>query len=208
MATMWARDSGARSTFLTHCRARSIPTWSTPSIPPRSPPVAESSVGNAYSYVRIYLTVRTVRYRQQSSATISRRDFELLAQNPPELATTASDFFFTGGRFSQSHVARRMGARSHSNNCQRPAGVLSWRSERPRLARQRLRHRLDGASSITTVMSVSTTTYARASTLPPCRMLPRNFEQSRSAASASRNSRKCQSDGVPQPPLTLGPLLK
>ena len=44
--------------------------------------------------------------------------FEIFAQNPPELASEASNFFFTGGTILQSDRAAGVGARSHPTDGQ------------------------------------------------------------------------------------------
>lgn len=67
--------------------------------PAQVTPGAESSEGDAYSYVRVSLTVEPYAIANGLPFYVST-DFELLAQNPPELATVASDHIFNGGRFS------------------------------------------------------------------------------------------------------------
>jgi hypothetical protein len=71
--------------------------------PAQVTPGAQSSISDTYSYVRTNTTVlpyaiaNNLPYRLASS-------FSMLAQNPPELATQASDFFFTGGQFSNQSL--------------------------------------------------------------------------------------------------------
>jgi hypothetical protein len=58
-----------------------------------------SAVGDSYSYVRTDMTVLPYAIANNLPFNLAA-SFSLLAQNPPQLATQASDFFFTGGTFS------------------------------------------------------------------------------------------------------------
>ena len=118
-------------------------TSSTPSIPRRSRRAAQSAIGDTYSYVRTNTTVLPYAIANNLPYNLAA-SFSMLAQNPPQLATQASDFFFTGGQFSNQIAARRMGARPHSDDGERVAFELPRRQDRARLAGQRLRHGLDG----------------------------------------------------------------
>ena len=63
-----------------------------------------SSSGNArWSYVRPALTVESYAIANDLPYHLAA-SFELDAQNPPQLATQASDFFFAGGGFSSQSV--------------------------------------------------------------------------------------------------------
>ena len=68
----------------------------------------------------------------------------MLAQNPPQLATQASDFFFTGGQFSNQTL---LVGWEHDHIPTTVNALLSTYhggNDRARLAGQRLRHGLDG----------------------------------------------------------------
>jgi hypothetical protein len=58
-----------------------------------------SPLGDDYSYVRTNLTVLPYAIANSLPYTLAA-DFEMMAQNPPQLATQASQFFFFGGEFS------------------------------------------------------------------------------------------------------------
>ena len=58
-----------------------------------------SLVGDSYSYVRTNTTVLPYAIANNLPYNVAA-SFEMMAQNPPQLATQASDFFFTGGTFS------------------------------------------------------------------------------------------------------------
>ncbi len=62
-------------------------------------PGASSAGGEFYSYVRTNTTVLPYAIANNLPYNLAA-SFEILAQNPPALSTAASDFFFTGGRFS------------------------------------------------------------------------------------------------------------
>lgn len=62
-------------------------------------PGSNSSVGDTYSYVRTDMTVAPYAIANNLPYNLAA-SFSMLAQNPPQLATQASDFFFTGGQFS------------------------------------------------------------------------------------------------------------
>ena len=63
-----------------------------------------SASGNSdWSYVRPALTVEPYAIANNLPYHLAA-SFELDAQNPPQLATQASDFFFTGGKFSTQSV--------------------------------------------------------------------------------------------------------
>ena len=64
---------------------------------------ATSQEGNSYSYVRTNLTVLPYAIANNLPYNLAA-SFELLAQNPPALATAASDFFFTGSTFSNQKL--------------------------------------------------------------------------------------------------------
>ncbi len=62
-----------------------------------------SVVGDLYSYVRTNTTVLPYAIANNLPYNLAA-SFEMLAQNPPQLATQASDFFFTGGTFSNQSL--------------------------------------------------------------------------------------------------------
>ena len=64
---------------------------------------AESANGNFYSYVRTNTTVLPYAIANNLPYNLAA-SFELGAQNPPELATEASNFFFFGGQFTKQSV--------------------------------------------------------------------------------------------------------
>ena len=69
-------------------------------------PATESAFGDDYSYVRPSLTVEPYAIANNLPYGLAA-SFEILAQNPPQPATVASDFFFTnknGGTFSNQTV--------------------------------------------------------------------------------------------------------
>jgi hypothetical protein len=71
--------------------------------PAQVTPGATSQEGSSYSYVRTNLTVLPYAIANNLPYNLAA-NFELLAQNPPELATAASNFFFTGGTFSNQSL--------------------------------------------------------------------------------------------------------
>jgi len=62
-------------------------------------PGAESANGNFYSYVRTTTTVLPYAIANSLPYNLAA-SFEMMAQNPPALATEAANFFFFGGQFS------------------------------------------------------------------------------------------------------------
>ena len=62
-------------------------------------PGSQSSIGDTYSYVRTNTTVLPYAIANNLPYNLAS-SFSMIAQNPPHLATQASDFFFTGGTFS------------------------------------------------------------------------------------------------------------
>ncbi len=71
--------------------------------PAQVTPGSTSKEGNSYSYVRTNLTVLPYAIANNLPYNLAA-SFELLAQNPPMLATAASNFFFTGGTFSNQSL--------------------------------------------------------------------------------------------------------
>jgi len=67
--------------------------------PAQDLPGSTSVVGDSYSYVRTNTTVLPYAIANNLPYNVAT-SFEMMAQNPPQLATQASDFFFTGGAFS------------------------------------------------------------------------------------------------------------
>jgi hypothetical protein len=67
--------------------------------PAQITPGSQSSVSDTYSYVRTNTTVLPYAIANNLPYKLAA-SFSMLAQNPPQLATQASDFFFTGGQFS------------------------------------------------------------------------------------------------------------
>ncbi len=67
--------------------------------PAQDLPGSTSIVGDSYSYVRTNTTVLPYAIANNLPYNVAA-SFEMMAQNPPQLATQASDFFFTGGTFS------------------------------------------------------------------------------------------------------------
>ena len=59
--------------------------------------------GEGYSYVRTNLTVLPYAVANNLPYKLAA-NFEMLAQNPPQLATVASQFFFFGGEILQSKL--------------------------------------------------------------------------------------------------------
>ncbi len=66
-------------------------------------PGADSVYGEFYSYVRTNTTVLPYAIANNLPYNLAA-SFEMAAQNPPELATGASSFFFFGGQFSNQNV--------------------------------------------------------------------------------------------------------
>ncbi len=62
-------------------------------------PGSTSAVGDTYSYVRTNMTVLPYAIANNLPYNLAA-SFSMMAQNPPELATQASNFFFSGGTFS------------------------------------------------------------------------------------------------------------
>jgi hypothetical protein len=62
-------------------------------------PGSNSAVGDTYSYVRTNTTVLPYAIANNLPYNLAA-GFSMMAQNPPQLSTQASDFFFTGGAFS------------------------------------------------------------------------------------------------------------
>jgi hypothetical protein len=72
--------------------------------PAQANPGSVSALGNSdWSYVRPALTVEPYAIANGLPFNLAA-DFELNAQNPPQLATQASGFFFTGGKLSSQTV--------------------------------------------------------------------------------------------------------
>ncbi|MGA3317076.1 MAG: hypothetical protein ABSC64_11640 [Candidatus Korobacteraceae bacterium] len=71
--------------------------------PAQVTPGSTSQEGNSYSYVRTNLTVLPYAIANNLPYNLAA-SFELLAQNPPALATAASNFFFTGSTFSNQSL--------------------------------------------------------------------------------------------------------
>jgi hypothetical protein len=67
--------------------------------PAQVTPGSQSSIGDTYSYVRTDMTVAPYAIANNLPYKLAA-SFSMMAQNPPKLATQASDFFFTGGQFS------------------------------------------------------------------------------------------------------------
>jgi hypothetical protein len=67
-------------------------------------PGSESASGNSnWSYVRTSLTVEPYAIANNLPYDLAA-SFSMMAQNPPQLATEASNFFFNGGKFSNQTV--------------------------------------------------------------------------------------------------------
>ncbi|HEY1730635.1 MAG TPA: hypothetical protein VGG15_02755 [Terriglobales bacterium] len=62
-------------------------------------PGSRSSMGDTYSYVRTNTTVLPYAIANNLPYNLAS-SFSMMAQNPPHMAAEASDFFFTGGQFS------------------------------------------------------------------------------------------------------------
>ncbi len=72
--------------------------------PAQAIPGGQNASGDAtWSYVRPSLTVESYAIANGLPYGLAA-SFELGAQNPPQLATVASDFFFTGGQFNNQTV--------------------------------------------------------------------------------------------------------
>jgi hypothetical protein len=71
--------------------------------PAQVTPGSQSSIGNAYSYVRTNTTVLPYAIANNLPYKLAA-SFSMLAQNPPQPATQASNFFFTGGQFSNETI--------------------------------------------------------------------------------------------------------
>ncbi len=67
--------------------------------PAQVTPGSQSAISDTYSYVRTNTTVLPYAIANNLPYKLAA-NFSMLAQNPPQLATQASDFFFTGGQFS------------------------------------------------------------------------------------------------------------
>jgi hypothetical protein len=67
--------------------------------PAQVTPGSQSSISDTYSYVRTNTTVLPYAIANNLPYKLAA-SFSMLAQNAPQLATQASDFFFTGGEFS------------------------------------------------------------------------------------------------------------
>ncbi len=65
--------------------------------------LTDASGKSTWSYVRPSLTVEPYAIANNLPYGLAA-SFELIAQNPPQLATVASDFFFTGGQFNNQTV--------------------------------------------------------------------------------------------------------
>jgi hypothetical protein len=66
-------------------------------------PGSQSAEASSYSYVRTNTTVLPYAIANGLPYNLAA-SFELMAQNPPEPAAQASDFFFTGGTFSNQKL--------------------------------------------------------------------------------------------------------
>lgn len=96
-------------------------------------PGAESSSGlDSWSYVRTDLTAEPYAIANGLPYNLAA-SFSMMAQNPPDPATTASDFFFFGGKFSNQrlllawehdHIPTTVGALLASFHGAQP--VLTW----------------------------------------------------------------------------------
>ena len=71
--------------------------------PAQVTPGSTSAAGDYYSYARTNLTVLPYAIANNLPYNLAA-NFEMLAQNPPDLSTAASDFFFTGGLFSNQSL--------------------------------------------------------------------------------------------------------
>jgi hypothetical protein len=72
--------------------------------PAQATPGGQTASGNStWSYVRPSLTVEPYAIANGLPYGLAA-SFELIAQNPPQLATVASSFFFTGGQFTNQTV--------------------------------------------------------------------------------------------------------
>lgn len=96
--------------------------------PAQVTPGSNSTVGDYYSYVRTNLTVLPYAIANGLPYNLAT-GFEMAAQNPPHLATDASNFFFTGGKFSNQRLLvgwSTITFRPPSMHCWRPitAGKL------------------------------------------------------------------------------------
>ena len=67
------------------------------------PGTSDAARRELWSYIRTDLTVEPYAIANNLPYNLVA-DFEMLAQNPPQLCTQASDFFFTGGRFSGQKI--------------------------------------------------------------------------------------------------------
>lgn len=67
--------------------------------PAQVTPGSQSLISDTYSYIRTNTTVLPYAIANNLPYKLAA-DFSMLAQNPPQPATQASDFFFTGGQFS------------------------------------------------------------------------------------------------------------
>jgi len=67
------------------------------------PGTANGAGRSNWSYIRTDLTVEPYAIANNLPYNLAA-GFEMLAQNPPQLCTQASDFFFTGGRFTGQKI--------------------------------------------------------------------------------------------------------
>lgn len=71
--------------------------------PAQTLPSADGGVDEGYSYVRTNFTVLPYAIANALPYKLAA-SFEMMAQNPPQLATQASQFFFFGGEFSNQKM--------------------------------------------------------------------------------------------------------
>ncbi len=142
--TQWWEDGNYigkgqwRAIDLPYALARKIhPTLFTPLIPAQVLTGSASAVGDSYSYVRTDMTVFDYAIANNLPFNLAA-SFSMMAQNPPQLATQASDFFFTGDTFSNQTLVGGMGTRPYSANGECPALDLSRQPDGAQLARRRL----------------------------------------------------------------------
>ena len=102
--------------------------------PAQVTPGSTSNEGKFYSYVRTNLTVLPYAIANNLPYNLAA-SFELLAQNPPAPATEASNFFFTGGTFSNQsllvgwehdHIPPTVNALLTSYHATVPPPALKW----------------------------------------------------------------------------------
>ena len=110
-------------------------------------PGTSDMAGREYwSYIRTDLTVEPYAIANNLPYNLAA-GFDMAAQNPPQLSTQASDFFFAGGRFSGQKILVGWEHEHIPTHGQRAACKLlsKWRRDfgTHRVAEYRLRHGMD-----------------------------------------------------------------